>query len=94
VGAVKAGGARRSEPLTPPTGSDNRVLLNAGMVRHSAMEARARRCRTNCLKPPSVLPEWRTSLTVDAELGRASLCRALLLRDPEMVYIWPETSHC
>jgi AIPR protein len=26
------------------------------MVRHSAMEARARGCRTSCLKPPSALP--------------------------------------
>src|SRR6516225_9850673 len=49
----RAGEARRSEPLTAITGPDNRALLNAGMVRHSAMEARARRCRTNCLKPPS-----------------------------------------
>ena len=38
----RAGEARRSEPLTAITGPDNRALLNAGMVRHSAMEARAR----------------------------------------------------
>ena len=38
----RAGEARRSEPLTAITGPDNRALLNAGMVRHSATEARAR----------------------------------------------------
>src|SRR6516225_12169163 len=32
----RAGEARRSEPLTAITGPDNRALLNAGMVRHSA----------------------------------------------------------
>src|SRR5215831_6652869 len=58
----RAGEARRSEPLTAITGPDNRALLNAGrallnagMVRHSAMEARARGCRTSCLKPHSAL---------------------------------------
>ena len=33
----RAGEARGSEPLTAITGPDNRALLNAGMVRHSAM---------------------------------------------------------
>ena len=34
---------------------DNRALLNAGIVRHSAWKQTARRCKTNYLKPPSAL---------------------------------------
>ena len=58
------------EPLTAPTGPDNRALLNADMVRHSVMEARGRGCRTSCLKPPSALPN-------------RGMCGALILTRPQ-----------
>src|SRR5215831_6269065 len=60
VGAVKGG----RSPAQRTLDGDRRTLQSSqaecGMVLHSAMEARACECRTNCLKPLSALPNRGT----------------------------------
>src|SRR4029077_14726286 len=56
VGAVKGGRSPAKRTLDGDRGTLQSSSAECGIVRHSAMEARARGCRTNCLKPPSALP--------------------------------------
>src|SRR6516225_12347225 len=60
VGAVKGGRSPAKRTLDGDRGTLQSGSAECGIVRHSAMEAKARGCRTNYLKPPSALPNRGT----------------------------------